>query len=54
MAHSDLKIDEVRDAYVNSLLSTVVIAVKHGIPEGTIRRWKMAAKKTMNISSPHS
>jgi hypothetical protein len=45
LAHSDLKIDEVRDAYVNSLLSTIVIAVKHGIPEGTIRRWKMAAKK---------
>jgi transposase len=46
LAHSDERQADVRDAYVNTLLSTVLIAHRFQVPEGTVRRWKLEAKRT--------
>lgn len=44
MAHSmDVK-HAVRHSYVIELLALSVAAIKHGVADGTVRRWKMEAK----------
>lgn len=45
MAHSiDVK-HSVRHSYVTELLALSVAAIKHGVADGTARRWKMESKQ---------
>ena len=44
MAHAQGTKDAVRNSYVNDKLALAVAAVSHGVPDGTARRWKAAAK----------
>lgn len=44
MAHGEEKIRAVRASYVFDQLGLEVAAMKHGIPDGTAKRWKREAK----------
>lgn len=44
MAHGEDKVRAVRASYVFDQLSLEVAAMKHGIPDGTAKRWKREAK----------
>ncbi len=45
MAHGTDKKHQVRDSYVNGLLSLTAAAACVDVAEGTVRRWKAEAAK---------